>query len=72
MWRNWFTRTTQNRLEKSLWVRVPPCPLFMTKHNLPLKEYKWTPELAYIVGLITTDGCLSSDGRHLTFTSCDK
>jgi len=44
----------------------------MTKHNLPLKEYKWTPELAYIVGLITTDGCLSSDGRHLTFTSCDK
>lgn len=23
-WRNWFTRTTQNRVEKSMWVRVPP------------------------------------------------
>ena len=56
-----------------MWVRVPPCPLFiMTQHNLPLKEYEWTPKLAYVVGLITTDGCLSPDGRHLTFTSCDK
>jgi hypothetical protein len=44
----------------------------MTKHNLPLREYVWTPELAYIVGLMTTDGCLSPDGRHLTFTSCDE
>jgi len=44
----------------------------MTKHNLPLKKYTWTPELAYIIGLIATDGCLSSDGRHITFTSCDK
>ncbi|MCC6323890.1 LAGLIDADG family homing endonuclease [Candidatus Nomurabacteria bacterium] len=43
----------------------------MTRHNLPLKQYKWTPDLAYIVGLIATDGCLSPDGRHLTFTSCD-
>lgn len=32
----------------------------------------WTPEVAYAVGLITTDGCLSSDGRHFDFTSNDK
>ncbi len=32
---------------------------------------KWTPDLAYAVGLIVTDGCLSSDGRHVTFTSRD-
>lgn len=32
---------------------------------------KWTPEFAYAVGLITTDGCLSKDGRHLDFTSKD-
>ena len=27
--------------------------------------------MAYIVGLITSDGCLSKDGRHLDFTSKD-
>ncbi len=32
---------------------------------------QWTPELAYAVGLITTDGCLSPDGRHVDFTSKD-
>jgi len=35
-------------------------------------KIKWTPDLAYIVGLITSDGCLSKDGRHLDFTSKDK
>ncbi len=32
---------------------------------------KWSPEIAYAVGLITTDGCLSGDGRHIDFTSKD-
>lgn len=36
------------------------------------KEVVWSPELAYLVGLITTDGCLSSDGRHIDFTTNDK
>lgn len=36
------------------------------------REIVWTPELAYAVGLITTDGSLSSDGRHIDFTSNDK
>jgi hypothetical protein len=31
----------------------------------------WTDDLAYMVGLITTDGNLSKDGRHLEFTSND-
>ncbi len=31
----------------------------------------WSPELAYVVGLIATDGNMSSDGRHITFTSKD-
>lgn len=35
------------------------------------KEIFWTSELAYVVGLITTDGCLSPDGRHFDFTSND-
>jgi len=33
---------------------------------------EWSPKLAYIVGLITTDGYLSKDKRHLSFTSKDK
>lgn len=35
------------------------------------KEIKWSPKIAYAVGLITTDGCLSIDGRHLDLTSKD-
>jgi len=33
---------------------------------------KWTPKLAYAIGLFTADGCLSSDGRHLEFCSKDR
>jgi len=31
----------------------------------------WSKDLAYVVGLITTDGSLSKDGRHIDFTSKD-
>src|SRR3990167_535268 len=38
-----------------------------------LDEYtmKWSNKLAYAVGLITTDGNLSKDGRHINLTSKD-
>jgi len=32
---------------------------------------QWSPEIAYAVGLITSDGCLAPDGQHVIFTSCD-
>lgn len=32
---------------------------------------KWTSELAYVCGLMASDGCLYSDGRHMNFTSND-
>ena len=35
------------------------------------REWKWTAEVAYVVGLITTDGCLAKDRGHLTVTSKD-
>ena len=35
------------------------------------KPIKWSPEIAYAVGLITTDGNLSPDGRHLSLISKD-
>lgn len=34
-------------------------------------NYSWTPNLAYIVGLLATDGCLSSNGRHIIMRSSD-
>ena len=32
---------------------------------------RWSKNLAYLVGLMTTDGNLSQDGRHLSFVSKD-
>lgn len=39
----------------------------------PLKKVKinWSPNFAYAIGLLVTDGNLSSDGRHIPFTSKD-
>lgn len=34
-------------------------------------KIKWSPEFAYAIGLLTTDGNLSSDKRHMNFTSQD-
>lgn len=36
------------------------------------KVYTWKPDIAYCVGLITSDGCLQKDGRHLDLTSVDR
>lgn len=36
------------------------------------RAWSWTPELAYAVGLIATDGNLSPDGRHVSLTSSDR
>lgn len=32
---------------------------------------RWSPEMAYVVGLMATDGCLVGDRRHLSLTSAD-
>lgn len=43
------------------------------KSMKPLKKVaiKWSPKFAYAIGLITTDGNLSNDRRHIDFTSKD-
>jgi hypothetical protein len=33
---------------------------------------EWNPKLAYVIGLIASDGCLSNDKRHITVVSKDK
>lgn len=35
------------------------------------RQYEWSDNIAYAVGLMASDGCLSSDGRHLDLTSID-
>jgi hypothetical protein len=35
-------------------------------------KIKWSSEFAYAIGLLTTDGNLSIDGRHISFSSKDK
>src|SRR3989344_1533243 len=37
-----------------------------------LVSEKWTPSLAYAVGLLATDGCLSSKGHLIDLTSKDR
>lgn len=44
----------------------------MPKAKLIRKDFVWTPEMAYAVGLLTTDGCLSPDKRHISLSSSDK
>src|SRR3989338_2478650 len=34
-------------------------------------KIEWSPKFAYAIGLLTTDGNLSPDGRHFDFTSQD-
>lgn len=43
----------------------------MGKQKLPDKDFNWSPNLAYTIGLIATDGCLSNDGRHIILRSSD-
>ena len=47
----------------------------MGKRGVKPKQHvstQWSGELAYAVGLIVTDGCLSVDGRHIEFSSKDR
>ncbi len=38
----------------------------------PLHRRTWRPDLAYVVGLLTTDGNLSPTGRHIILVSRDQ
>lgn len=40
--------------------------------QVPSDDEGWTPELAYAVGLIATDGCLSPDGKTVVQVSKDR
>ena len=44
--------------------------LFTMRYQVK-RVYSWSPDIAYSVGLMTSDGCLQSDGRHIDVTSKD-
>ena len=46
--------------------------LYLTPMRYTQKRfYSWSENLAYLVGLIASDGCLQKDGRHIDITSTD-
>ena len=51
-----------NRFIRMIWMGRPQNKV----------KIKWSPDFAYAIGLLTTDGNLSSDGRHFDLTSQDK
>lgn len=58
--------TITRRLQELGIARRPPGPSGDRE-----RDFAWSPELAYAVGLIATDGNLSNDGRHLGLVSKD-
>jgi hypothetical protein len=68
--------TTIRRRLRDLGIAVRPCgPLprswFGEQTRLGAVPLVWTGDLAYVVGLMATDGNLSRDGRHLSISSQD-
>ncbi len=53
-------------------VRLLSPALTVPKKRLIRTDFEWNPQLAYAIGLITTDGNLSKDKRHISLTSTDK
>src|SRR5262245_49420737 len=62
--------TIQRRLRQFQITSRPrgPLPLSRTLHG----DLRWSPNVAWAVGVIATDGNLSGDGRHLSVVSKDR
>src|SRR3989344_6952763 len=67
-WARGLTVNTDERIAKIAHAHRGLRYKILKRHNA---YFIWTHELAYAMGLLTTDGNLSSDGRHLDFTSKD-
>lgn len=60
--------TVRRRMEEyDIEVRHPPRILVPEE---VLRE--WSPELAYVIGLVTTDGCLKKGSNRVSFPSTDR
>ena len=54
-------------------IDISPCPHYTSDMANPKGRVNitWSPNFAYAIGLLVTDGNLSRDGRHFSFTSKD-
>lgn len=59
-------------MDRKVLVGSTPTSSTMPRHKLPDKDFEWVSSLAYVVGLIATDGSISASGRHITMLSSDK
>jgi len=66
------TGTTIRRRLREFHIPVRARGPIVRRRGVLLTSSVWTPELAYVVGLITTDGNFSRDGRHLAIPSKDR
>lgn len=62
--------TIRRRLQEAgVQIRLRgPKPVYRSTSTDPV----WSANIAYVVGILATDGNLSRDGRHITITSKDK
>lgn len=68
-WAKGLTKETDARIARSA---ARHCGLRYRPRNRSFEPLAWSDRLAYAVGLIATDGCLSISGRHIFFTSKDE
>ena len=68
-WAKGLTKDTDERVARAARAHFG---LIYKRRQIKRNNFAWSSKLAYAVGLITTDGNLSKDGRHLEFTSKDK
>jgi len=52
--------------------RTPPEDCKGPLSSITTLPIEWSPEMAYIVGLTATDGCLLTGFRKINFKSCDR
>src|SRR5688572_7752865 len=79
-WSRGLTKETDERVARNAlkhvgkqYVRRIPPEVWRRRHSCQRDApLCWSSELAYAIGLIATDGWLSSDGRHVGFVSADK
>ena len=64
------SRVTKQRAER--YLRHIPLGEDKRVRGYRTLSLEWSSAMAYVVGLLATDGCLSSDRRHIILTSRDR